>query len=86
MTGLVESGESYSELRGVELVGAGRIVDDETRVLEIGKAVAVKYNGPNAVSEAALPFIEAQARKRLGVAFQIERSVSWDHTKLGGAY
>ncbi len=86
MTGLVESGESYSELRGVELVGAGRIVDDETRVLEIGKAVAVKYNGPNAISEAALPFIEAQARKRLGVAFQIERSVSWDHTKLGGAY
>ncbi len=86
MTGLVESGESYNELRGVELVGGGRIVDDEVKVLEIGKAVAVKYNGPNAVSEAALPFIEAQARKRLGVAFQIERAVSWDHTKLGGAY
>ena len=86
MTGLVESGHDYSELRGVEIVGMGRIIDDEARVLEIGKSVAVKYNGPNAISEAALPFIEAQARKRLGVAFHIERTVSWDHTKLGGAY
>ena len=79
---------TYSDalLRGVELVGMGRIIDDEGKILEIGKTVAVKYNGPNAVSEAALPFIEAQARKRLGVAFQIERTVSWDHTKLGGAY
>ena len=86
MTGLVESGDSYNQLRGVELVGHGRIIDDEAKILEIGKAVAVKYNGPNAVSDAALPFIEAQARKRLGVAFEIERTVSWDHTKLGGGY
>ena len=86
ITGLIESGDAYNELRGVELVGTGRIIDDETKVLEIGKAVAVKYNGPNAVSEAALPFIEAQARKRLGVVFEIERTVSWDHTKLGGSY
>jgi nitroimidazol reductase NimA-like FMN-containing flavoprotein (pyridoxamine 5'-phosphate oxidase superfamily) len=86
MTGLVESGDSYDQLRGVELIGRGRIIEDDAHVLAIGKAVAVKYNGPNAVSDAALPFIEAQARKRLGVAFEIERSVSWDHTKLGGSY
>lgn len=86
MTGLVESGESYDQLRGVELVGTGRIIEDEARVLEIGKAVAVRYNGPGAISDAALPFLEAQARKRLGVVFDIERTVSWDHTKLAGAY
>ena len=86
LTGLVESGERYGELRGVELVGTGRIVEDEAMVLEIGKAVAVRYNGPGAVSEAALPFLEAQARKRLGVVFEVERTVSWDHTKLGGSY
>jgi len=86
MTGLVESGDSYGELRGVELVGSGRIVEDYERVLGIGKAVGEKYNGPAALSEAALPFLEAQARKRLGVAFQVERTVSWDHSKLAGAY
>lgn len=86
LTGLVESGERYDELRGVELIGTGRIVEDEAAVLAIGKAVAVRYNGPGAVSEAALPFLEAQARKRLGVVFEIDHMVSWDHTKLGGAY
>jgi hypothetical protein len=87
MTGLVESGGgSYNELRGVELVGEGRIVDDYDKVLAIGKALGVRYNGPAALSDAALPFIEAQARKRLGVAFDVSTVVSWDHTKLGGAY
>jgi PPOX class probable F420-dependent enzyme len=87
MSGLVESGGAvYSELRGVELVGTGRIVDDYEAVLEIGKAVAVRYNGEAALSDAALPFIEAQARKRLGVAFDVSSVVSWDHTKLGAGY
>jgi general stress protein 26 len=86
MTGLIESGETYNELRGIELVGTGEIVDEYERVLEIGKAVAVRYNGEAAVSDAALPFIEAQARKRLGVIFRIDRVVSWDHTKLSGGY
>ena len=86
MTGLVESGESYNELKGVELVGTGEIVDDYDTVLSIGKAVAVRYNGEQALGEAALPFIEAQAHKRLGVRFRIDSVVSWDHTKLGGGY
>lgn len=86
MTGLVESGEAYSELKGVELVGAGELIEDFDSVLAIGLAVASRYNGPDAVSDAALPFIEAQARKRVGVRFRIERAVSWDHGKLAGAY
>ena len=86
MTGLIESGESYNELKGVELVGTGEIVDDFDTVLAIGKAVAVRYNGEAALSDAALPFIEAQAHKRLGVILRFERTVTWDHTKLGGGY
>jgi len=86
MTGLVESGDSYDQLRGVELVGRGRIVEGFDEVLAIGKAVALRYNGETAVSETALPFLEAQARKRLGVVFEVESVVSWDHTKLGGGY
>ena len=86
MTGLVESGEAYNELQGVELIGRGRLIDDYAQVLEIGKAVAVRYNGEAAISDTALPFVEAQARKRMGVVFEIDSFVSWDHKKLGGAY
>lgn len=86
MTGLVESGDAYNELKGVELVGTGELLEDFDSVLAIGLAVATRYNGPAAASEAALPFIEAQARKRVGVRFRIERAVSWDHGKLGGSY
>ena len=46
MTGLVESGDTYDQLRGVELRGTGLIIDDYDEILEIGKAVGVKYNGP----------------------------------------
>ena len=86
MTGLVESGDSYSELRGVELVGTGRIIEDFDEILAIGKLVGVRYNGEGALSDAALPILEAQAKKRLGVVFEVERTASWDHRKLGGAY
>ena len=86
MTGLVESGDTYDQLRGVELVGRGVIVDDYDEILEIGKAVGVKYNGPSVLGESALPFLEAQATKRLGVVFEVDHIISWDHTKLAGSY
>lgn len=86
ITGLVESGESYDQLKGVELVGTARLIEDYEEILEIGKLVGLKYNGEGAISDAALPFIEAQARKRVGVAIEAERIVSWDHSKLGSGY
>lgn len=86
MTGLVESGDSYDQLRGVEMRGRGVIVDDYDAIIEIGKAVAVKYSGPSVLSESGLPFLEAQATKRFGVVFEIEHIASWDHTKLAGTY
>ena len=86
ISALVESGETYSELRGVEVVGTGRVIDDYDEVLAIGTAVALKYTGPTALSDDALPFIEAQATKRVGIVIDVERTVSWDHTKLAGGY
>ncbi len=86
MTGLIESGDTYNELKGLELVGSGRLVDDYDQILAIGKAVGVRYNGEGVLSAEALPFLEAQARKRIGVVFDVERTVSWDHSKLGNAY
>jgi hypothetical protein len=70
----------------VELVATGTVVEDFDRVLAIGTSVGERYTGPAAVSDAARPFLEAQARKRVGVVLDVEAVVSWDHRKLAGAY
>ncbi len=84
VTALVESGDTYQELRGVELVGTARLISGYDEVRDIGVRVATKHNGPP--TDAAMPFIEQQARKRIGVVIDVERVVSWDHTKLGRGY
>lgn len=84
MTCLVEAGTRYSELQGVELVGSGRLVEDHDRIVAIALATSERHNGP--VDDTARGFLEAQARKRVGVLLDVERVVSWDHRKLGGAY
>jgi PPOX class probable F420-dependent enzyme len=86
VTALVESGDTYDQLRGVELVGTARIVEGYDDVLVIGKAVGVKYTGPAALGADALTFLEAQATKRVGIVIDVERTVSWDHRKLGATY
>ena len=84
ITGLVESGDVYNELRGVELVGTARLVEDYESIRDLGIRVSTKYSGPP--SDAALPFIEKQAQKRIGVVIDVDSVVSWAHTKLAGAY
>ena len=84
ITALVESGEAYNELRGVELVGTARLLEDYDTILDLGTRVATKYSG--APGEAGMPFVEKQATKRVGVVIDVERVVSWDHTKLGSVY
>lgn len=86
ITGLIESGDSYDQLKGLEIVGSARLIDDYESVLAIGKAVGLKYNGEGAISDAAMPFLEAQARKRIGIAIDVDQYVSWDHSKIGGGY
>ena len=70
ITGLVESGEAYNELRGVELVGTARLLEDYESIRDLGIRVSTKYSG--APSDAALPFIEKQAQKRIGVVIDVE--------------
>ena len=84
ISALVEDGQTYSQLRGVELVGAARLIEDREAIIEIGLSVAQRYQ--NVDAESARPFVEGQAGKRLGVVIDVERVVSWDHTKLGGKY
>lgn len=84
ITCLVEEGETYEELRGVELVGTARIVSEHDDRMAIGRSVLERYVGP--WSEEMRPQLEQTGAKRLGVVVDVDRVVSWDHRKLEGAY
>jgi PPOX class probable F420-dependent enzyme len=84
ITVLVESGEEYAELRGVELVGRAEVLREKDDVLAIGEAVYERYFGP--VTDETRPYVELTGAKRFGVRIEVERVVSWDHSKLDGAY
>ncbi len=81
LTCLVEDGDSYEELRGVELVGRGEIVEEPARLWELGVSVFERYQGP--YTEELRPFVEAMLHKRVVIKLHVDRLVSWDHRKLG---
>jgi hypothetical protein len=85
ITALVESGDVYEELRGVELVGTAEVSEDPEVLMPIARNVVERYMeavGPADVAAVA----EMMARNRSAIVINVERVVSWDHTKLGGGY
>jgi hypothetical protein len=80
VTCLVETGEEYFELRGVQVAGLARCIDDPARVLDIGRRVATVTAGMAA--DALEEYTAKTARKRLGYVVEPQRVISWDHRKL----
>jgi PPOX class probable F420-dependent enzyme len=80
VTCLVETGEQYFDLRGVQVRGRVRCVDDPALVREIGRRIAAVMAGPDAGS--LDDYVEHAARKRVGYVVEPERVSSWDHSKL----
>ena len=81
LTLLFEDGDYYEELRGVELVGRAEIIDDPDRLWTVGVSVFERYYGT--YSDEVKPFLETMLHKRVAVKLNVERTVSWDHRKLG---
>jgi PPOX class probable F420-dependent enzyme len=82
MTCMVEAGDRYEELRGVELVGRAEIVEEPERRWEMGVDLFGRYQGT--YTEEMRPFVEAMLHKRVVVKLLVDRVVSWDHRKLNG--
>jgi PPOX class probable F420-dependent enzyme len=85
---LVESGEEYTELRGVMLMARGEILSDYDTVAQTAEDIFLKYHGDGSASidDATREALRGQVPKRVAIRFRPERIVSWDHSKLGGAY
>lgn len=83
---LVETGESYSDLRGVLVRGRITVLEELDDVRAIGKALHERYVGPfmgSSNDEVVLAEIDRQATKRVGFVLSFSRVASWDHRKLG---
>ena len=81
ITVLMESGNTYNELKGVSLEGRAVVVDDPEALWAVGVSVWERYTGP--YTEEMAPFVEMMLHKRIAVRLDVDRVRSWDHRKLG---
>lgn len=84
ITCLVETGETYDQLRGVELVGRATLHEDQDTVMALGRDLWERYTGP--YSDDVAPIVERMGAKRVVIVVHADKVVSWDHAKLGGTY
>jgi PPOX class probable F420-dependent enzyme len=84
ITCLVEAGERYEELRGVQIKGRAIINNDPETVQRIGATIWERYAGP--LDDSTRQMVIAQALKRVLVFVEPVEIVSWDHRKLESGY
>jgi PPOX class probable F420-dependent enzyme len=77
---LVETGEEYFDLCGVQVAGRVVAVEDPAGVLEIGRGIAAVMAGMP--GEQLEDYVAHTARKRVGFLVEPQRIISWDHRKL----
>lgn len=78
---LIEDGETYDALRGVEIEGRGVIVEDPDAIWKVGVSIWERYNGE--YNDEVKPLVEFMLHKRIAVRVAADRVRSWDHRKLG---
>ncbi len=81
LTIAVEDGLGYEELRGVTLIGTAEIIEGMDNMFPLGISVFERYQG--AYSEEMKPFVEIMLNKRVVVKLNVNKTISWDHGKLG---
>lgn len=94
ITCLVETGEAYFDLRGVQIQGTVQTIKDPDEVYRLGRAIGAVVGGGTAGAAAAAAAAAGQgaadgsddlalaARKRNGYLVTPVRIASWDHAKL----
>ncbi len=82
---LVETGNAYFDLRGVQIQGTATTITDPDAVYKIGLAIGDVMGNAGAeteVSDAINEYVANAARKRYGYIVEPVRVISWDHAKL----
>jgi PPOX class probable F420-dependent enzyme len=86
-TVLIESGDEYSELKGVMLRTRAHIEYQTEPILDFAEELFGKYQGTQPGAEGMRDALRGQAAKRVAIRFEVVETVSWDHSKLAaGVY
>jgi PPOX class probable F420-dependent enzyme len=85
LTVLVATGDRYEELRGVSISGRAELIDDRDEVIGYGEQIYERYWGP-IDNDLVREGVRTMGAKRVVVLVRPDQVVSWDHSKLGGAY
>jgi PPOX class probable F420-dependent enzyme len=88
---LVETGDTYTELKGAMIKGSATLVTDPDYVLSIYGKLAARYPmfGDEPIELDAATLDQAFGRfaaKNTAVIVEPASIASWDHSKLGGTY
>jgi PPOX class probable F420-dependent enzyme len=80
LTCLVEDGEGYFELRGVQVNGTVTAIGDLDGVTEVGRLIAARM--PDIPEDALDAYVAHAAPKRTAYLVEPVRLTSWDHRRL----
>lgn len=83
---LVESGESYGELKAAILFAGVEIIDDPAEVRALMNLMTAGDALAGSMDESRSEQVRASIAKRVVLRFTPFRTISWDHGKLGGFY
>ena len=82
----IDDGVSYEELRGAMMECDVAMEREPDEVAEYGYALFERYGPGGPLAPEVREMVADQASKRVGLTFTPTRTVTWDHTKLGGTY
>ena len=84
---LIEAGHDYAELQSMMAEATAEIIDDNDFVIETMMNIR-RQRDPSKKEFPAeeMESIRYSARKRVIIRFTPVKTISWDHSKLGGSY
>jgi PPOX class probable F420-dependent enzyme len=84
----VETGEAYSELRGVMLKCDVTVHRETEDVAALGTELFTRYRpgGPGELDDGVRRMVLAQAPRRVALQFRARSRATWDHRKLAAVY
>lgn len=92
ITLLWEDGDRYSELRGASIYGRAELIDGAASDADFERVVhhhvkVLKRNNNEGLDDAVIEeVVRGMAAKKTTILIRPERTLSWDHRKLGGRY